>query len=165
MNNPHNIREMLPLMSILIATSLTPPVSAQQQQQRQLQHNPQAPVSAYNEPKPVNKVELPDLPEFTGQAKLEKGSQYAANDQIERSYAYVYQAREEASRIIDWYRSALTMYKWDLDSNTNKAIIATNPRTGNSCSIYCDNETAAGCKLHISYTFMQKQTEKSAPNY
>ncbi|CAN5391959.1 hypothetical protein BH10CYA1_BH10CYA1_47480 [soil metagenome] len=135
-------------------------------QQRKLQHNPEAPVGSYNEPKALaNKVELPDLPEFTGQVKLERGLQYPANDQVERTYAYVYQAREDAARITEWYKTALTMYKWDLDSSTGKAILATNPRTGNSCSIYCDNDTAAGCKLHISYTFMQKPLNKTAVNY
>jgi|694.fasta_scaffold128811_1 hypothetical protein len=163
MNNPLQRLRPLTLISFLVTVTLTQP--AQAQQRRQLQHNPEAPLAAINDPKPANKVELPDLPEFTGQAKLEKGSQFSANDQVERTYAYVYQAREEATRIIDWYRSALSMYKWDVESNTNKAVIATNPRTGNSCSIYCDNETAAGCKLHISYTFMQKQTEKTAANY
>ncbi len=135
-------------------------------QQRKLQNNPEAPIATYNEPKTIaNKVELPDLPEFTGQVKLEKARQFSANDQVERTYAYVYQAKDDATRITDWYRTALSMYKWDMDSSTNKAIMATNPRTGNSCSIYCDNETTAGCKLHISYTFMQKPSDKTALNY
>lgn len=135
-------------------------------QQRKLQNNPEAPIAAYNEPKAIaNKVELPDLPEFTGQVKLEKAREFPANDQVERTYAYVYQAKDDAGRITDWYRAALSMYKWDMDSSTNKAIMATNPRTGNSCSIYCDNETALGCKLHISYTFMQKPSDKAAVNY
>lgn len=154
----------LALTSAFNAATISQP--AQAQQRRPLQHNPEAPVPAYTEPRALsNKVELPDLPEFTGQAKLEKGTQLAGNDQVERTYCYLYQAREDAARIVDWYRSALSMYKWDVDSSTAKAIMATNPRTGNSCSIYCDNETAAGCKLHISYTFMQKPTEKTAANY
>lgn len=151
------------LLALCIIASCQSSANAQQ---RKLQHNPEAPIASYNEPKPLtNKVELPDLPEFTGQVKLEKGLQYPANDQVERTYAYVYQARDDAARITDWYRTALSMYKWDLDGSTSKAIMATNPRTGNSCSIFCDNETAAGCKLHISYTFMQKPSDKSAVNY
>lgn len=151
------------LLLCIIATCESP---AAYSQQRKLQNNPEAPIGAYNEPKTVaNKVELPDLPEFTGQVKLEKARQFPANDQVERTYAYVYQAKDDAARITDWYRTALSMYKWDLESSTNKAIMATNPRTGNSCSIYCDNETAAGCKLHISYTFMQKTSERMSANY
>jgi len=154
------------LLTLLVLVSVCNSQAVNAQQRRQLQHNPQAPIAAYNEPKALaNKVELPDLPEFTGQTKLEKGLQHPGNDQVERTYAYVYQARDEAAHIIDWYRAALNMYKWDLDGSTNKAILATNPRTGNSCSIFCDNENAAGCKLHISYTFMQKPTDKTAVNY
>lgn len=42
-------------------------------QQRKLQNNPEAPIATYNEPKSVaNKVELPDLPEFTGKSNLRK---------------------------------------------------------------------------------------------
>lgn len=148
----------------LCATVTVPQAIAQQV--RQLQHNPELASHKVTEPTAIaNKVELPDLPEYTGQAKLEKGLHYPSNDEVENTYSYVYQAREEPYRIIDWYRTALTMYKWDVESSTTKAILATNPRTGNSVSIYCDNETAAGCKLHLSYSFMQKPSEKSPAIY
>jgi hypothetical protein len=143
----------------------TPSVSAEQK--RSLQHNPELPNLNISEPKALtSKVDLPDLPDFTGQVKLERGLSYPANDQVEQTYAFIYQAKDDPARIIDWYRTALNMYKWDLDGSTSKAILGTNPRTGNSCSIYCDNEGAAGCKLHVSYTFMRKSTERlGSTNY
>lgn len=144
------------LCAIIFAIAISEPSAFSQQ--KQIQQNPELSGLKFSEPKALtNKVELPDLPEFTGQAKLERGTMQPANNQVERSYQFLYSARDDASRIIDWYRSALTMYKWDVESSTAKAILATNPRTGNSCSIYCDNENAGGCKLHIAYTFFQKQ--------
>jgi len=102
------------------------------------------------------KIELPDLPEYTGKAKLETGVQSAATDDVDQSITLVYQAKEDSGTIINWYRTVLTMYKWDISSSTNRAVIATNPNSGNSCSIYCDNESPSGCKLHVSYAFLKK---------
>ncbi len=155
------------LLSTVISCIMlnTQPVNAQQT--KPLQHNPELPNIKVSEPKALtSKVDLPDLPDFTGQVKLERGLLYPANEQVEQTYAFIYQAKEDPTRIIDWYRTALNMYKWDLDGSTSKAILGTNSRTGNSCSIYCDNEGTAGCKLHISYTFMRKSTERQgAVNY
>ena len=156
-------------VSIVVALLISSAANAAfAQQSRQLP--PPSPDLARIKPSEAQaiatKVELPDLPEFTGQAKLEKGSLYGASEQVQRTYRYLYTVKDEPSRIIDWYKSALNMYKWDIDSGTNKAVLATNPRTGNSCSIYCDNENAAGCKLHISYTFMQKPNDRiTSGNY
>jgi len=110
----------------------------------------------------TNRVELPDLPEYTGHAKLVGGTQSGGTDDVDQSVNLVYQAREDSTTIINWYRTVLGMYKWDIGSATVRAVIATNPRTGNSCSIYCDNDGARGCKLHVSYAFMKK-TDSNAP--
>ena len=160
--------KLLILISTIVSCNLANMLSVQAQQKRQLQANPELANVKVSEPKALaNKVDLPDLPEFTGQVKLERGLLYPAYDQVEQTYAFIYQAKDDPARIIDWYRMALNMYKWDLDGSTNKAILGTNPRTGNSCSIYCDNEGTAGCKLHISYTFMKKSNESKpgAVNY
>jgi hypothetical protein len=154
------------LSTVMLCSTFANADSVMAQQNRQMQISPELANLKVTEPKTLaNKVELPDLPEFTGQTKLEKGLMYPANDQVESTYRFIYQAKDDPSRIIDWYRTALGMYKWDVEGSTNKAILGTNPRTGNSCSIYCDNENAAGCKLHISYTFMQKSTQKPGANY
>ena len=125
------------LLSTIILSTMANTNSVYAQHTKQLQHNPELTNVKVSEPKTLaSKVDLPDLPDFTGQVKLERGLLYPTNDQVEQTYAFIYQAKDEPSRIIDWYRTALNMYKWDLDGSTNKAILGTNPRTGNSCSIY-----------------------------
>jgi hypothetical protein len=104
----------------------------------------------------TNMVLLPDLPEYTGRAKLLSGTQSGGTQDVDQCITLVYQAKEDSATIINWYRNVLGMYKWDVGSSTARAVMATNPNTGNSCSIYCDNDGAGGCKLHVTYAFLKK---------
>jgi hypothetical protein len=109
-----------------------------------------------------NMVLLPDLPEYTGRAKLLSGTQSGGTQDVDQCITLVYQAKEDSATIINWYRNVLGMYKWDVGSSTARAVMATYPNTGNSCSIYCDNDGAGGCKLHVTYAFLKKADDNSA---
>lgn len=107
---------------------------------------------------PLAPIALPDLPEYTGQAKLERAVGFPSTGQIERSVTLTYATKVPADTIIAWYRSALGLYQWTIENEDSNVLVATQNRTGNMCNIYCDEEGSEGCNLHISYSF-RKQSD------
>lgn len=102
---------------------------------------------------PLTPVALPDLPEYTGKAKLERSVGFSATGEIEKSVSLTYSTQDSPEAIIAWYRSALGMYQWTIEHDEDHVIAAVQNRTGNSCNIYLEDESASGCNLHISYSF------------
>jgi hypothetical protein len=116
-------------------------------------------VPAAGESLAANPVSLPDLPEYTGEAKLEKVMAFPANGQIERSVSLTYATKSPADSVIAWYRGALGMYRWTIENEDKDVLVAVQERSGNTCNIYCDEEGNEGCNLHISYSFHKQSSD------
>lgn len=112
-----------------------------------------APGTAQGEALPLTPISLPDLPEYTGQAKLTMAMGYPATGDIERSVTLTYETKGSADSIIAWYRNALGMYQWTIQNEDKDTVIAIQNRSGNLCNIYCDNQDEDSCSFHISYSF------------
>lgn len=103
-------------------------------------------------------VNLPDLPQFSGQTVFIKGEELAGNDRMEGSYTMLFKTNQRTSAVIDWYKNAFNMYGWDLQNGAVRSATAVNNKSGNICYVYCDHESASGCQVTISYTMAKQKT-------
>lgn len=67
-----------------------------------------------------SKVDLPNLPDFTGQAKFISGLVH----QADRGTHYVqhFSAKQDAKLVLDWYLNTLNMYKWKINYSDSQSI-------------------------------------------
>ncbi len=102
-----------------------------------------------------DKVDLPDLPAYTGKAKFVQGT-------VEQSakggprYAMVFEAEEPQSQIIDWYDNVFRMYKWASIKKAASSVTATH-KEGHYASVSTDavvdpGTKASNPKIHSSFT-------------
>lgn len=68
----------------------------------------------------ANKVDLPNLPDFTGQAKFVSGLVH----QAERGTHYVqhFTTKQDSKLVLDWYLNTLNMYKWKINYSDSQSI-------------------------------------------
>ncbi len=70
-----------------------------------------------------DKVDLPDLPAYTGKARFVTGS-------VENSskggpkYSFCFEADEKKDQILEWYENVFRMYKWPKVTKTESSIEA-----------------------------------------
>ena len=117
------------------------------------------PSSLGGKPVPLTSISLPDIPEYTGIAKLTGATAFPESGKIEKSVSLTYTTRDSASSILDWYRSSLSMYQWTVQTDDPNVLVAVNNRSGNSCSIYCSDGEEGVCNLHISYNFVKPPSD------
>ncbi len=79
----------------------------------------------------ANKVDLPNLPDFTGQAKFVSGLVH----QAERGTHYVqhFTAKQDAKLVLDWYLNTLNMYKWKINYSDSQSIAS--KLGGSTCAV------------------------------
>ncbi len=98
---------------------------------------PLAPVENHQIEVLKDKVDLPDLPAYSGKSKFVRGYVEAAAKGGTR-YDLTFEAEESQSQILDWYDNVFRMYKWTqierrdssvsaLHKEGHYAVISTNP--------------------------------------
>ncbi len=99
----------------------------------------------------ANKVDLPNLPEFTGQAKFLRGLVH----QADRGTHYIqhFATKQDAKLVLDWYLNTLHMYKWKVNYSDNQSI--SSKQGGATCSIFVQDisghKTAYKSEIEINY--------------
>ncbi len=100
-----------------------------------------------------DKVDLPDLPAYTGKAKFVMGN-------VEQSakggprYSMVFEAEEPQSQVIEWYDNVFRMYKWKNIDRATSSVSATH-KDGHFASISTDSIVkpgASAAKIRSSFT-------------
>lgn len=79
------------------------------------------------------KVELPNLPDFTGQQTKFKGG---VARKIDKTTHYIqhFDTREDARQVLDWYVNTLSMYKWKIEVSDHHSVMAKMPLA--TCSVF-----------------------------
>jgi hypothetical protein len=97
------------------------------------------------------KVDLPNLPEFTGRAKFLGGIVHPS-DRGE-SYVMRFSAKEDAKLVIDWYKNTLNMYKWKIDYTDAQTVTAKMPTA--TCAIIVNDtslrKNGSNAEIEINY--------------
>jgi hypothetical protein len=100
-----------------------------------------------------DKVDLPDLPPFTGKAKFVSGTVEQGAKGGPR-YSMVFEAEEPQNQVVDWYDNVFRMYKWGSIQKSTSSVSATH-KEGHFASISTDDKVNAGAnnpKIHSSFT-------------
>ncbi|MBX9951387.1 MAG: hypothetical protein K2Y39_19620 [Candidatus Obscuribacterales bacterium] len=100
------------------------------------------------------KVDLPDLPAYTGKAKFVSGSVEQSSKGGPR-YAMVFEAQEPEGQVLDWYEGVFRMYKWGRISRTGSSIAASH-KDGHYASIQSDQVIRRDGKSRSSFTVHYK---------
>lgn len=83
-----------------------------------------------------DKVDLPDLPAYTGKSKFISGSVEQGSKGGPR-YQMVFETEEPQNQVIDWYENVFRMYKWTDIQKSHSSISATH-KDGHFASIATD---------------------------
>jgi hypothetical protein len=100
-----------------------------------------------------DKVDLPDLPPFTGKAKFVSGTVEQGAKGGPR-YSMVFEAEEPQNQVVDWYDNVFRMYKWNGIQKSTSSVSATH-KEGHFASVSTDSVVNAGAhnpKIHSSFT-------------
>ncbi len=95
--------------------------------------------------------ELPDMPNYSGQAKFLRGFvQTSSKDTT--IYQVSYLTKDDASRVKQWYECALPSRKWKIISSGERSITAKH-QDGHFCSIVVNDATDPDYRslLRVSY--------------
>jgi hypothetical protein len=105
----------------------------------------------------TGKVDLPNLPEFTGKAVFIGGLVHQANKG--QHYVEHFKAKEDAKLVLDWYLNTLNMYKWQIMYNDSQSITAKSPTA--QCSIFINDTSThkTAYKSEIEINYFQSQTK------
>ncbi|CAN5623400.1 hypothetical protein BH10CYA1_BH10CYA1_42670 [soil metagenome] len=99
----------------------------------------------------TNKVDLPNLPDFTGQAKFIGGLVH----QADRGTHYVqhFTTKQDSKLVLDWYLNTLNMYKWKINYSDKQSIAS--KQGGATCSIFVqdisDRKSPYKSDIEINY--------------
>lgn len=103
----------------------------------------------------ADKVVFDDLPKYTGKAKFVTGQLFHNSDIRHTTMMMVsYSATEDLDQVKDWYLNAFRMYGWNINSNSESVIGATNTKTSNTCNIqFCKTpgSKTSRCEFQIDY--------------
>jgi hypothetical protein len=100
-----------------------------------------------------DKVDLPDLPMYTGKAKFVSGTVEQGAKGGPR-YSMVFEAEEPQSQVIDWYDNVFRMYKWNGIQKSTSSVSASH-KEGHYASISSDaivRTNVSSPKIHSSFT-------------
>jgi len=100
-----------------------------------------------------DKVDLPDLPPFTGKAKFVSGTVEQGAKGGPR-YSMVFEAEEPQNQIVDWYDNVFRMYKWNGIQKSTSSVSATH-KEGHFASVSTDAVVNPGVnnpRIHSSFT-------------
>lgn len=99
-----------------------------------------------------DKVDLPDLPPFTGKAKFVTGTVEQGAKGGPR-YQMVFEAEEPQSQVIEWYDNVFRMYKWSNIQKSTSSVTATH-KDGHYAAISTDSVVKPGTnsRAHSSFT-------------
>jgi hypothetical protein len=81
------------------------------------------------------KVSIAGLPEYSGKQKFLFGMYHKT--EIGPQYSEQFLAMEQATQVVDWYKSALSSYKWEILNSDATRVMAKKP-DGSSISIIAD---------------------------
>lgn len=95
--------------------------------------------------------QLPDVPQYTGQAEFIQGVLYPSA-RGGKSISYSLAARENRELVIRWYQDALKMYKWNMDGEQTPSNIH-GMKGGNFVQVVVAPASKAGygCDILITY--------------
>ena len=100
-----------------------------------------------------DKVDLPDLPTYTGKAKFVSGTVEQGAKGGPR-YSMVFEAEEPQNQVVDWYDNVFRMYKWN-DIQKSTSSVSANHKEGHYASVSTDAVVRTGVnnpKVHSSFT-------------
>lgn len=100
-----------------------------------------------------DKVDLPDLPSFTGKAKFVTGTVEQGSKGGPR-YSMVFEAEEPQNQVIDWYDNVFRMYKWNNVQKATSSVSASH-KDGHFASVSTDavvKPGASNARIHSSFT-------------
>ncbi|MBC7996726.1 MAG: hypothetical protein IAF58_02215 [Leptolyngbya sp.] len=84
-----------------------------------------------------DKVDLPDLPSYTGKAKFTNG--YVESDaKGGPRYSMSFSAQEPEGQILDWYENVFRMYKWK-NIKRDEIHVAATHKDGHYASVKTDH--------------------------
>jgi hypothetical protein len=78
------------------------------------------------------KVNLPQLPEYAGQAKFRTGFKHDSLNGP--NYVQEYFCKESPKEVAEWYRAAFRNYQWNITSDENNTLMA-KAKDGSTCQI------------------------------
>lgn len=98
-----------------------------------------------------DKVDLPNLPSFTGHAKFVTGSIHPSDKGS--SYVQVFVAKEDRKLVFDWYKNTLSMYKWKITFADGQFITAELKNARCAVAVNgSDGRNGSTCQFEIDYT-------------
>lgn len=105
-------------------------------------------------------VEFPDLPEFTGKAKLILQHRNKVESGI--STIQVKRVKESMQQVHDWYSSVLKMNKWVIIHDDPRTIIAN--RQGNSVNLQLNGgmELSSGMPTEVELIYFHQTLKRGA---
>lgn len=99
-----------------------------------------------------DKVDLPDLPAYTGRAKFKGGFIEAAAKGGPR-YEMTFEAQEPRSQVIDWYANVLRMYNWKTLNRSEGSIVGQH-KNGHLCTVTAHRyvrKTGETCEFSVLF--------------
>lgn len=101
-----------------------------------------------------DKVELPNLPEFTGHAKFIMGTMHPTDKGP--SYVQHFAAKEDHKLVLDWYKNTLNMYGWKITFADNQVVTA--EMKGANCAVSVNDCTGRkdGMNSEIEIDYSQR---------
>jgi hypothetical protein len=88
----------------------------------------------YATQKLLQPVEIPNLPAYSGRAKFIEGLRYP-NDTSGQRLGMTYAVPEDADQVLDWYRTALKNYSWNVLNFSPGAKSITAVKDGNTFTL------------------------------
>ena len=97
-----------------------------------------------------DKFSINGLPEYSGKSKFLTGRKYVS--QAGPQYQQEFLAMEKSDQILEWYKNALSSYKWEITYSDSNHVTAKKPN-GSSVSIYANpaNSPEGRSRVKISY--------------
>lgn len=107
------------------------------------------------------KVDLPDLPEYTGKSKFLHGLSYQTFTNAKEGPAYVmyFSARESELQVRDWWLSSMRTYHWNINY-TSKDVVQGTSKSGNTCIVQISGKAAGGAPEDQSSFCIRYQLKK-----
>ena len=102
------------------------------------------------------KVDLPNLPEFTGHAKFTGG--VVNQGEYGQSYVMRFTAKEDPKLVLDWYKNTLNMYKWKIEYADDQTVAG--KLAGATCAVVVNDIISRknGSQSEIEINYFQNKT-------
>ncbi len=101
------------------------------------------------------KVDLPNLPNFTGHAKFGFGTMHPSDRGP--SYVMHFFAKEDHKLILDWYKNTLNMYGWKITFADGQVVTAETKNAHCAISVNdCTGMRNDGCNSEFEIDYSQR---------